>query len=136
MTSTALRSRGPASGRRRALVATNQVTLSMPLAASHLQALELKDRLHLDDLATGRGTVATINELRMAATLSARLASLGFGADADAAAAEVALERAALDGVDAEHLAVLARMVDTLAAQRAAAPRGRVLQALGLVGWR
>ena len=130
-----VRHKQQAAGRRLAL-ARNPVRLALGLTRAELQALELKDRLHLDDLATGRGTAATLNELRMAATLSGRLAALGFGDGADAAAAEVALERAALDGVDAEHLAVLARMVDTLAAQVAAAPRGRVWQAAGLVEWR
>jgi hypothetical protein len=136
MTTSAHFRRDRTSGRRLALVASNQVALCMPLAASHLRALELRDRLHLDDLAAGRATGAAVNELRRAAMLSARLAALGFGADVDAAAAEVALAHADHGVVAAEHVAVVARMLDHLAAQRTAAPRGRVMQALGLVGWR
>jgi hypothetical protein len=136
MTSTALRSRGPASGHRRALVASNQVYLALGLTRAELQDLELRDRLRLEDLAGGRGTTEAINELRQAATLSGRLAALGFGDAADAAAAEAALAHADHGDVGADLVAVVARLLDHLAAQRAAASRGRVLQALGLVGWR
>ena len=107
------------------------------MSRQELRTLELRDRLQFADLSAGRATADTINELRLAATLSVRLAELGFGSADDALAARVALDL--VDGGRLQHaeaLAAVGRLVDYLAAQRAAAPRGRILQAMGLVGWR
>lgn len=127
----------PARDRRAAALATSQVFLSMPLSRAELTSLELRDRLHLADLGAGRATAAAIHELRASATLSVRLAELGYGRAEDAQAAQGALDLVA-DGqpLPPAALAAVARFVDYLAAQREAAPRGRILEAQGWVKWR
>ena len=122
----------------RAALALNPVRLALGLTRSELRSFALRDQLAFADLAAGRADAQALDGLRHSARLARGLAVLGYGVEVEALAdaAAAVLERAHCGELQPHDLQAVQAMLEALDAQRSAAPRGRILQAAGLIGWR
>ena len=111
----------------------------MPMTQAELRVLSLRERLALLEIEEGRISGQAIQEISTAAKLCTGLARLGYGDPGPELSEAAGLHIARMSEghrLDASAIDALRSLLDALDAQRLSAPRGRVMQAAGLLAWR